>query len=119
MLKKTAALVLGTLLTSSCAWAQMLIHLNLATASNNQEQSIVVENNQEATCQIDDLLFMLQATKQENNVNMSVKIYRVMGDEKALVAQPEFTIELGKAASLALEKDGQAIDLTIVPVDIV
>jgi hypothetical protein len=119
MLKKTAALVMGTLLTSSCAWAQMLIHLNLATASNNQQQSIVVEDNQEATCQIDDLSFELKATKQENNVNMSVKIFRVMDSEKTLVAQPEFTTELGKAANLALEKDGQAVDLTIVAVDIV
>lgn len=119
MLKKTAALVMGTLLTSSCAWAQMLVHLNLATASNNQQQSFVVEDNQEVTCQIDNLAFDVKATKQDNNVNMSVKIFSVVDTERVLVAEPEFTTELGKAATLALEKDGQAIDLTIVTVDIV
>lgn len=119
MLKKTAALVMGTLLTSSCAWAQMLIHLNLATAGNSQQQSIVVEDNQEATCQIDNLLFEMKANKQDNNVNMSVKIFMVTDSEKVLVASPEFTTELGTPARLAIEKDGQASDLTIVTVDIV
>ena len=119
MLKKTAALVMGTLLTSSCAWAQMLIHLDLTTAGNSQQQSIVVEDNQEATCQIDDLLFEMKANKQDSNVNLSVKIFRANDSEKALIANPEFTTELGQAAKLALEKDGQAAELTIVTVDIV
>ena len=118
MLKKTA-LVIGTLLTSSSVWAQMLIHLNLATAGNSQQKSVVVEDNQEATCQLDDLLFQIKAHKQDHNVNMSVKIFRVTGNEKIDVASPEFTTELGTAASLALEKDGQAMDLTFVTVDIV
>ena len=119
MLKKTAALVMGTLLTSSCAWAQMLIHLDLATASKNQQQSIVVEDNQEAQCNLDNLLLAVKATKQENKVNISVKIFKVQEEEKVLIANPEFETELEKAATLPLEKDGQEAELTIVAVDIV
>ena len=118
MLKKTA-LIIGTLLTSSCAWAQMLIHLNLATDGNSKQQSVVIEDNQEATCQLDDLQFQIKATKQDQNVNMVVKIFRITRNEKTLVACPEFSAQLGAPASLALEKDGQAMDLTFVTVDIV
>ena len=118
MLKKTV-LIIGTLLASSSAWAQMLIHLNLATAGNSQQQSVVVENNQEAACQLDDLLFEIKASKQENNVNMVVKIFRVTQNEKTLVASPEFKAELGAPANLTLEKDGQVMELTFVTVDIV
>ena len=117
MLKKTA-LVIGTLLTSSCVSAQMLVHLNLATAGNTQQQSVIVEDNQLATCQLDDLLFEIKAHKQDRNVNTLIKIFRVSRSEKILVASPEFTTEIGAPASLALEKDGQAMDLTIVTVDI-
>lgn len=119
MLKRTAALVFGTLLTTSCAWAQMLIHFDLAIAENSQQQQLVVNENEEATCQLDNLLFEVKANKQDNNVNMNVKIFNVAGDEKNLIANPEFTTELGQAAKLALEKDGQAAELTIVTVDIV
>jgi hypothetical protein len=120
MLKKTAALILGTLLTSSCAWAQMLIHLNLATASSSQQRSIDVEDNQnqEVRCQFDNLLLEIKATRQDNNVNMSIKLL-AHEDERKLIANPEFTTELGKAVNLALEIDGQPAELTIVAVDIV
>lgn len=119
MLKKTA-LVIGTLLTSSSAWAQMLIHLDLASAGNSFQQSVVVEdNNQAATCQLDDLLFEIAANKLDHNVNMTLKIFRVTRNEKTLVASPEFTAELGAPARLTLEKDGQVMELTLVAVDIV
>jgi hypothetical protein len=119
MLKKTSALVIGTLLTTSCAWAQMLIHLNLTTATNSLQQQLIVNENEEAACQLENLLFEVKANKQDNNVNMTVKIFNVAGAEKIFVASPEFTTELGKAASLTLEKEGQPAELTIVPVDIV
>ena len=45
-----------------------------STAGNSQQQSVVVEDNQPATCQLDDLLFELKAHKQDQNVNISVKI---------------------------------------------
>lgn len=119
MLKKTAALVMGTLLTTSCAWAQMLIHLNLTTAENSQQQQLIVDENQDATCVLGNLQFEVKANKQDNDVNTTLKIYSIVGDEKVLVANPEFTAKLGEAATLALEKDGQPANLTIVTVDIV
>ena len=120
MLKKTALVIGTSLLTSSCAWAQMLIHLNLTVdGKSTQQQSIVVENNKEAACQLDDLLFEITPRKQDQSVTLSVKIFRVTNSEKMLVATPEFTVELGAPAHLQLEKDGHDLDLTFVTVDIV
>lgn len=118
MLKKTA-LVIGMLLTSHCAWAQMLIHVDLAAAGNSQRQSVVVEDNQVASCQIDDLLFELTAKKVDHDVNLAVTIYRATLSEKTLVAAPEFTMAMETPTTVALEKDGQAMELTIIAVDIV
>ncbi|HML19068.1 MAG TPA: hypothetical protein PKD74_00655 [Candidatus Dependentiae bacterium] len=118
MFKKTA-LVIGMLVTSSCAWAQMLIHVDLASAGNSQRQSIVVEDNQVGTCQFDDLLFEITANKQDLDVNMNVKISRIAGNEKIEIANPEFSTKLETPACLALEKDNQPMELTIVAVDIV
>jgi len=118
MLKKTA-LVIGILVTSSCAWAQMLIHVDLTSSGNSQNQSIVVEENQVGTCQFDDLLFEITANKQEVDVNINVKIFVVVGNEKIEIANPEFSTKLKTPACLALEKDNQQMELTIVAVDIV
>ena len=118
MFKKTA-LVIGMLITSSCAWAQMLIHVDLTSANNSQRQSVVVEDNQVGTCQIDDLLFEITANKQELDVNMNVKIFVVAGNEKIEIANQEFSTKLETPAYLALEKENQPMELTIVAVDIV
>lgn len=118
MLKKTA-LAIGTLLTTSSSWAQMLVHLNLTASENSQHQSVVVEDNQEATCKLDDLLFEVKAHKQHNNVDLAIKIFVAAQNTKTLVASQEFNTEFDTAASLTLERDGKDMQLTIVTVDIV
>jgi hypothetical protein len=118
MLKKTA-LAIGMLVTSSYAWANMLIHVDLTSASNSQRQSIVVEDNQVGTCQFDDLLFEITAKKKDLDVNMTIKICSLAGNQKIEVANPEFSTKFETPARLTLEKDGKQMELTIVAVDIV
>jgi hypothetical protein len=42
------------------------------------------------TCQFDDLLFEITAKKQDLDVNMTVKIFRIAGNEKIEIANPNF-----------------------------
>lgn len=117
MIKKTA-LCLTALLLSSSAWASVLVRLDLASDQDSCHQSVVIEGTETASCQLTDLLFEVQAIKQDQSVKVALKIFRVADNAKALVTEREFTTGMNEPASLALEKDGQEMQLILTPVDV-
>lgn len=121
MLKKTA-LCLSVLLLSSSACAQMLVQFDLVDVVDQQvidRQSVVIEGNEKTTCQLTDLLLEVGAAKEGQDVNIALKISRVVvGGANILVAEREFTTSTDKSASLSLEKDNKEMQLIIVAKDI-
>lgn len=114
MIKKTA-LALCTFVVASSASAKMNLVFNLAVDQENYSQSIDVESNVASCCQFGDLLLEVVAEQEVSQANIGLKIFRVTQQENILVAQPEFTTRMNQAAELTLEKDGQILQLSIVP----
>lgn len=117
MLKKTV-LCLSALLLSSSACAQMLVRLDLLADQEAYNKSVTIDGAETATCQLSDLLFEVQATKQDQDVKIALKIFRVSENSKTLFAEPEFITSMDKPASLTLEKDGKEMKLILVAVDV-
>ena len=117
MLKKTA-LCLSALLLSGSALAQTLVRLDLIAEEESFTESVVINRAETTVCQLSDLAFEVQATKQGQDVTIALKIFRVAGDSKILVAEPEFTTSADKSASLSLEKDGKEMKLVVTAVDV-
>lgn len=101
--------------------APLLIHISLSTQQEPvrqlNHQSIVIDNEC-GQCQMDDLAFEVQAKKELMDVAMRMKIFALTRGTKTLVASPDFSTKLEEPARIALEKDGQPLELTFVAVEI-
>lgn len=112
---KKIALALCAFVVASSATAKMNLVFNLAVNQETYSQLVEVENNVSAGCQFGDLLFEVVAQQEVSQAKIGLKIFRVTNQENILVAQPEFTTQMNKTAEFTLEKDGQILQLTIIP----